>query len=50
VVTVAGTRTPTVAAMVSAAMAAATSGATRISGRIMRGDATYAVVLELPKQ
>jgi hypothetical protein len=50
VVTVAGTRTPTVEAMVSAAMAAATSGATRISGRIMRGDATYAVVLELPRQ
>ena len=50
VVTVAGTRTPTVEAMVSAAMAVATSGATRISGRIMRGDATYAVVLELPKQ
>jgi hypothetical protein len=50
VVTVAGTRTPTVEAMVSAAMAVATSGATRISGRIVRGDATYAVVLELPKQ
>ena len=49
VVTVAGTRTPTVEAMVSAAMAAASSGATRISGRILRGDATYAVVLELPK-
>jgi hypothetical protein len=49
VVTVAGTRTPTVEAMVSAALAVATSGATRISGRIMRGDATYAVVLDLPK-
>jgi hypothetical protein len=50
VVMVAGTRTPTVNAMVSAAMAVATSGATRISGRILRGDATYAVILELPKQ
>ena len=50
VVTVAGTRTPTVDAMVGAAMAVATSGATRISGRILRGDATYAVILELPKQ
>ncbi|GAC1522191.1 MAG: hypothetical protein NVS3B10_22610 [Polyangiales bacterium] len=50
VVMVAGTRTPTVDAMVSAAMAVATSGAPRISGRILRGAATYAVVLELPKQ
>ncbi len=50
VVTVGGTRTPTVDAMVSAAMAVATSGASRISGRILRGDATVAVVLELPKQ
>lgn len=50
VVTVSGTRTPTVDAMVSAAMAVATSGATRISARILRGDATYAVILELPKQ
>jgi len=50
VVMVAGTRTPTVDAMVGAAMAVATTGATRISGRIVRGDATYAVILELPKQ
>jgi hypothetical protein len=50
VVTVAGTRTPTVEAMVSAAMAAASNGAPRISGRILRGDATYTVVLELPRQ
>lgn len=48
VVSVAGTRTPTVAAMVSAAMAAAGGGATRLTGRIARGDAIYAVVLELP--
>ncbi|MDB4936063.1 MAG: hypothetical protein JWP87_3035 [Labilithrix sp.] len=49
VVNVAGTRTPTTSAMVGAAMQAASSGATRISGRIVRGDATFAVVLELPK-
>ncbi len=49
VMTVAGTRTRTVEAMVAVAMQVATSGATQISGRIMRGDATYAVVLELPK-
>jgi hypothetical protein len=49
VVAIGGTRTPTVEAMVGAAMAAASSGAGRISGRIVRGDATFAVVLELPK-
>lgn len=49
VIAVGGTRTPTVAAMVSAGMAAAGNGATRISGRIMRGDGVYAVVVELPK-
>lgn len=49
VVSVAGTRTRTVQSMVGAAMRVATGGATRISGRIMRGDATYDVVLELPK-
>lgn len=49
VVSVAGARTPTVEAMIGAAMAAASSGAGRISGRIVRGDATFAVVLELPK-
>jgi hypothetical protein len=49
VVAVGGTRTPTVQAMVGAAMQAATTGATRISGRVVRGDATFAVVLELPK-
>ena len=50
VVSVAGTRTPTVSAMASAAMQAASSGATRISGRVVRGDASYAVVLELPSR
>ena len=49
VVSVNGTRTPTVDAMVAAGLAAANSGASRISGRILRGDAVYAVVLELPK-
>ena len=49
VVSVAGTRTPTVAAMIAAGLRAASGGATRISGRIMRGNATYAVVIELPK-
>ena len=49
VMSVGGTRTRTVEAMVAAAMQLASSGATHISGRIMRGDATYAVVLELPK-
>ena len=49
VVSVAGTRTPTVEAMVGTAMRAASGGATRLSGRIVRGDATFAVVIELPK-
>ena len=49
VVAVAGTRTPTVAAMVAVAMQAAGNGATHLAGRIVRGDATLAVVLELPK-
>lgn len=49
VVSVAGTRTPTVAAMIAVGMKAASGGATRISGRIVRGDATYTVVIDLPK-
>jgi hypothetical protein len=49
VLSVGGQRTPTVAAMVSAAMAAASGGAKSLSSRVARGDATYAVVLELPK-
>ena len=49
VVSVAGTRTPTVSAMTSAAMQSASSGAPRISGQIVRGGATLAVILELPK-
>lgn len=49
VVSVNGTRTATVDAMVAAGLAAANGGATRIFGRIVRGDAVYAVVLELPK-
>jgi hypothetical protein len=49
VVSVAGTRTPTVAAMVSTAMQAAGGGATRLSGRIVRGTAAFSVVIELPQ-
>lgn len=49
VVSVAGTRTPTVAAMVSTAMQAAGGGATRLSGRIVRGSAAFSVVIELPQ-
>jgi hypothetical protein len=49
VVFVGGTRTPTVKAMISAAMQSATNGAPRLSGRVLRGDTTIAVVLELPK-
>lgn len=49
VIFVGGTRTPTIAALTSAGMAAAGNGATSISGRILRGGAVYAVVIELPK-
>lgn len=49
VVSVAGTRTPNVSTMTSAAMQAAASGAPRISGRVVRGDTSIAVTLELPK-
>jgi hypothetical protein len=49
VVSVAGTRTRTVEALVAAGMQAASGGATSISGRVLRGDTTYAVILELPK-
>jgi hypothetical protein len=50
VVSVNGTRTPNVGAMVAAGLGAAQAGASKISGKIVRGDATYAVVLELPRQ
>jgi S1-C subfamily serine protease len=49
VVSVAGTRTPTVRAMTTAALQAAGGVAPRISGRILRGDTTMTVVLELPR-
>lgn len=49
VVSVAGTRTPNVETMVGAAMGAASRGGDRLAGRVVRGDATFAVVLELPK-
>lgn len=48
VVMVEGVATPNVEAMVMQAMRAASAGATRLTGRIRRGDATYDVVLELP--
>jgi len=48
VVSVNGARTPNVNAMVSAAMSAVSAGATRIGGRVLRGDATYGVILEVP--
>jgi hypothetical protein len=47
VISVAGTRTPTVAAMVAAGLSAA-NGATRLTGKIQRGTAVHTVVLELP--
>jgi hypothetical protein len=49
VVSVAGTRTPNVSAMTTAALQAAGGVAPRITGRILRGDATITVVLELPR-
>jgi hypothetical protein len=49
VVSVAGTRTPTVSAMTTAALQAAGGVAPRISGRVLRGDTTITVVLELPR-
>jgi hypothetical protein len=50
VVSVNGTPTPNVDAMVRAGLAVANTDAKRITGKIVRGDATYAVVLELPRQ
>jgi hypothetical protein len=50
VISVQGTRTRTVEAMVQTAVAAATGGATRITGTILRGDSTYDVVLSVPRQ
>jgi hypothetical protein len=49
VVSVEGTRTTTASAMIGAGMAAAAAGRTRITGQIRRGEATYDVVLELPR-
>jgi hypothetical protein len=48
VISVGGTRTPNVAAMVAAGMGAASGNASRITGRIVRPEGTYAVVIELP--
>jgi len=49
VVSVSGRKTPNVDAIVAAGILAASSGATRLSGRILRGSTTFDVVLELPK-
>ncbi len=49
VVSVAGTRTPNVSTMISAAMQAAANGAPRISGRVLRGETSIAVTLDLPR-
>jgi len=49
VTSVGGVRTPTVDALVGAGVRASVSGATQVSGKILRGATTYAVVLELPK-
>ena len=49
VIKVQGTRTKSVEAMVQAAMGAASAGATRLTGTIRRGEATYDVVLEIPR-
>ncbi len=49
VVSVEGRRTPNVDALVQAGLGAANSGAPRITGKIVRGEASYVVVLELPK-
>ena len=49
VVSVAGTRTPNVSTMTSTAMQAAASGAPRISGRVMRGETSIVVTLEVPR-
>ena len=49
VVSVEGRATPTVDALVQAGVGAASSGAPRITGKIVRGEATYVVVLELPR-
>ncbi len=48
VISIGGVRTQTIDAMVDAAMKALASGATKLTGRILRGDAVWDVVLELP--
>ncbi|HSO33268.1 MAG TPA: hypothetical protein VLT33_12130 [Labilithrix sp.] len=49
VTSVGGVPTPTVDALVGAGVRASIGGATQLSGKILRGATTYAVVLELPK-
>jgi hypothetical protein len=47
---VAGTRTETTQVMVDVATRALASGATSLSGKILRGDETWDVVLDLPRR
>ncbi len=49
VVSVEGRPTPNVDALVQAGLGAANAGSPRITGKIVRGEATYVVVLELPR-
>ncbi|MCW5817670.1 MAG: hypothetical protein KIT84_42110, partial [Labilithrix sp.] len=48
IVSVAGSPTPTTTALVEVAMKVVAAGATKLTGKIKRGDAVYDVVLELP--
>jgi hypothetical protein len=49
VVSVGNAKTPNVSAMVTIGMMAGATGATQLTGRIVRAGVTYAVVVELPK-
>ena len=48
IVSVGGTPTPTTRALVDVAMKIAKTGATKLTGKIRRGDTLYDVVLEIP--
>ncbi len=49
VVSVGNAKTPNVSTMVTIGMMAGATGATQLTGRILRAGVTYAVVIELPK-
>lgn len=49
VVSVGNARTPNVSTMVTIGMMAGATGATQLTGRILRAGVTYAVVIELPR-